>query len=143
MVQYMQLCAEDHVVDIGSGDGRVLTEAAALAGCRCTGYEIDSTLVDAASSAARARGLDSLCTFVCGDAVALLTKEIEAGGDVVQAVSVVALYLIPPALRAVRDVVYKLWSKGGVRIVTFVYHFEAWSYTDADPAFQLWSIAPK
>jgi putative methylase len=53
------------VVDLGSGTGRLAVGAALLGARPVVGVEIDPTLVDAASAAARAAGVD--VTFVTAD----------------------------------------------------------------------------
>ena len=180
MLAYVGVTAKDHVLDIGSGDGRVLVEAAALTGCRCTGIEIDAGLVDASVASAEVRGVGEQCTFVAADAVRVLQGWLEdeggagdgnkgggsaargeeggarggilgsvassegreegMGGNALGSVTVIALYLIPEAMRAIRDIVHRLWSRGGVRIVTNSYHWDDWPYDHADPAFGLWRI---
>lgn len=54
------------------------------------------------------------------------------------------LFLVVPALRAVRPLVRALWERGGVSIVTLGgYHFADWPYDDADLDFDVRVIYPK
>ena len=77
------------LVDLGSGDGRVVL-AAARRGLSATGVELDKSLVDGAHAAAAAEGLGSSASFECGS---LLDAELSADVDAVVA------YLLPDALR--------------------------------------------
>ena len=48
---------DDYVIDLGSGDGRILLRAAKGPGARGVGYEINADLVEEARSAIRAAGV--------------------------------------------------------------------------------------
>jgi predicted TPR repeat methyltransferase len=41
----MDLKKEDHLVDLGSGDGRLLLKAYKESGCKCTGYDISPIML--------------------------------------------------------------------------------------------------
>jgi predicted TPR repeat methyltransferase len=41
----MNLGKEDHLVDLGSGDGRLLLKAYKESGCKCTGYDISPIML--------------------------------------------------------------------------------------------------
>lgn len=45
IVDIMDLKKEDHLVDLGSGDGRLLLKAHGNSGCKCTGYEISPAML--------------------------------------------------------------------------------------------------
>lgn len=45
IVDIMNLKKEDHLVDLGSGDGRLLLKAHGNSGCKCTGYEISPAML--------------------------------------------------------------------------------------------------
>lgn len=45
IVEIMDLKKEDHLVDLGSGDGRLLLKAHSNSGCRCTGYDISPIML--------------------------------------------------------------------------------------------------
>jgi hypothetical protein len=54
------------------------------------------------------------------------------------------LFLVVPALRAMRPLVRALWERGGVSIVTLGgYHFEDWPYDRADFDFDVRIIESK
>ena len=45
IVNLMELEKSDHVVDLGSGDGRILLKAHKYSGCKCTGYDISPIML--------------------------------------------------------------------------------------------------
>ncbi len=45
IVDIMDPKKEDHVVDLGSGDGRILFKAHRVSGCKCTGYDISPIML--------------------------------------------------------------------------------------------------
>lgn len=60
--------SECYVLDLGCGKGAVSVRLAAELGCRCHGIDALPAFVEAAASAARARGVAHLCGFETGDA---------------------------------------------------------------------------
>jgi len=45
IVDIMDLTNDDHLVDLGSGDGRLLFKAHRQSGCKCTGYDISPIML--------------------------------------------------------------------------------------------------
>jgi len=74
----------DYLIDLGSGDGRIVI-AAAHRGARAHGVDIDPALVELAQQRARQAGVADLATFRQADAF-------EAD---IRAATVVTLYLLP------------------------------------------------
>jgi len=66
MLDLARLTPDDHLVDLGSGDG-VLVIAAARRGARARGIEYDPRLVEFSKGAARAAGVEKRTRFVRGD----------------------------------------------------------------------------
>jgi len=62
MLSRAALRKEDFLVDLGSGDGRILVAASAKAGCRSVGYEIEPELVERSRQHIREQGLEALAT---------------------------------------------------------------------------------
>lgn len=60
--------ADDVVVDVGCGDGRLVVRAAARSGCRAVGVERSAALVERARSRARAAGVAELVRIERADA---------------------------------------------------------------------------
>src|SRR6478672_408825 len=77
--------ADDFVVDLGSGDGRIVITAARKYGARGLGIELDAKLVEVSRENARKAGVSDRVAFVQGDVL-------EA--DFSKA-SVVTVYLLP------------------------------------------------
>jgi hypothetical protein len=59
--------ADEHFLDLGCGDGRLVVEAAARFGCKATGVENDPDLVKRARDRATAAGVDDLVDIVESD----------------------------------------------------------------------------
>ena len=58
---------DDILYDLGSGDGRIVIEAARQTGCRAVGIEIDPDLVDDSLRAAERAGMQDRVGFVVAD----------------------------------------------------------------------------
>lgn len=104
---------QDHVVDLGSGDGRSVI-AAAKRGARARGVEYNGDMVEVSRRAAVAAGVADLATFVQGDLY-------EA--DISQA-TVLLLFLLPQNLHELTPKFLELAP--GTRIVTNRYAIEGW-----------------
>eukprot|EP01062_Namystynia_karyoxenos_P044298 TRINITY_DN32585_c0_g1_i1.p1 TRINITY_DN32585_c0_g1~~TRINITY_DN32585_c0_g1_i1.p1 ORF type:complete len:385 (+),score=108.54 TRINITY_DN32585_c0_g1_i1:85-1239(+) len=107
--------AADLVADLGSGTGEALIFAAGRFGCRCLGVELDPDLVAQADRAGRAAGVDAQIDWVVAD-----FREVD-----LSAVTVVFLYLLPPVLRLIDDVLLRLWERGA-RIAANCYAVPGW-----------------
>ncbi len=67
MLEEVGVSEGDVVVDLGSGDGRILLRAARSRGARGVGYEINADLVDEARSAIRAAGVQERVEIIQRD----------------------------------------------------------------------------
>ncbi len=105
----------DYVIDLGSGDGRIVIAAAAR-GAFAHGVEIEPELVELARRNARRAGVDGRTAFVEGDIF-----EADIG-----AASVVTLYLFPDANLALRP---KLLAElaPGTRVVSNSFDMGEWT----------------
>ena len=63
MLGLARLQPDDYVIDLGSGDGRILIAAARSNGAHGLGVDIDPTAIAAANRNARAAGLTGLVSF--------------------------------------------------------------------------------
>ena len=106
---------DDLVVDLGSGDGRVVIAAARDFGARGLGIEIDPKLVAESEANARQAGVAERVTFRQGD---VLRADYRAA-------TVVTLYLLPNLVDKLKP---RLLSelKPGTRIVAHDYGFSDW-----------------
>jgi hypothetical protein len=85
MLELAKVRADDYVVDLGSGDGRIVLTAATKYGARGLGVEIDRGLVRKAQQAAEAAGVSDRAKFAVQDLYETPLGE----------VTVLTLYLLP------------------------------------------------
>jgi predicted TPR repeat methyltransferase len=104
----------DTLLDLGSGDGRIVITAARRFGTRGTGIEIDPRLIARARSGAAAAGVADRTTFLEQDLFAT---------DLTSA-SVITLYLLPAVNMKLRPTLQKL--KAGTRIVSHDWDMGDW-----------------
>src|SRR5438045_8282546 len=115
MLRYAEVGANDFLIDLGSGDGRIVQTAAKVFGARGFGVDIKEELVKRANEAAQQEGLADRVKFVKQD----LFKT-----DISQA-TVVTMYLLPDTVNLLKD---KLLTelKPGTRIVSHDYPLTGW-----------------
>jgi SAM-dependent methyltransferase len=75
----------DRLIDLGSGDGRIVVTAARRWGTRGVGYEIDPRLVGVAQQAAREAGVAHLARFAVDD---IYVADLSSA-------TVITMYLLP------------------------------------------------
>jgi len=107
--------AGDLVVDLGSGDGRIVIIAARKFGARGLGIELDQRLVDKSRENARAAGVADRVSFVQGD---VLTADISKA-------SVVTVYLLPGLIRQLQQR-FTGELRPGTRIVSHAFGMTGW-----------------
>ena len=109
----------ERLIDLGSGDGRIVIEAAKRYGARGLGVDIDPRLVRLARANARRAGVDPLASFAVQD----LYETDLRGADVITA------YLLPEVnLKLMPRLLEQL--KPGARIVTHDYDMGPWPYDE-------------
>ena len=115
MLRYAEVGPNDFLVDLGSGDGRIVLTAAKVFGARGFGVEIKDELVKKANEDARTAGLEERVRFMKQD----LFKT-----DISQA-TVVTMYLLPDTVNLLKD---KLLSelRPGTRILSHDYPLTGW-----------------
>ena len=115
MLELADVRTDDLVVDLGSGDGRMVIEAARRYGARGLGVERDERLVELARTAADKARVADRVSFTQGDIF-----EFNLRGA-----SVVTLYLLP---RLLVPLLPKLRAElaPGARIVSHDYPLESW-----------------
>jgi hypothetical protein len=67
LLEFADVTADDRLLDVGCGDGRVVVTAAEQIGCRAVGVERSSDLVERARRRATDAGVDDLVDIVHGD----------------------------------------------------------------------------
>src|ERR1051325_7036291 len=101
--------ADDLVVDLGSGDGRIVIAAAKKFGARGLGIELDSALVEKSRENARRANVAERVSFVQGDVLAT---------DISKA-TVVTVYLLPGLINRLQPRFEQL--PPGTRIVSHAF----------------------
>ena len=114
MLEIAKVGADDYVIDLGSGDGRINILAATKYGARGHGLEIDRRLIAQAEARARAAAVTDRVTFEEGDLFA---------ADLSKA-SVVTMYLMNRATMKLRDGLFALAP--GTRIVSHAASMGEW-----------------
>lgn len=121
MLDIAKVTPQDFVIDLGSGDGRMVI-AAAKRGARALGVEFTPEMVEHARRNAREAGVEGKATFVQGDMY-------EA--DISKA-TVLALFLLPHNLDKMKDKFLAL--KPGSRVVLNTYEVTGW---EVDETFRM------
>ena len=106
---------EDHVIDLGSGDGRIVIAAAKQRGARGMGVEIDGALVGIARREAQREGVAGRVEFM---EQSLFLAEIGQA-------TVITMYLYPRLMLQLRP---RLFAelRPGTRIVSHDFDMESW-----------------
>jgi SAM-dependent methyltransferase len=119
MLYLAQPKAGERLVDLGSGDGRIVIEAAKRFGAKGLGVDIDPKLVRLATENAKRAGVEALATFEVRD---LFETDLRG-------VSVVTMYLLPEVnLQLVPRFIDQL--KPGARIVSHDYNLGPWPFDE-------------
>ncbi|MBC7781278.1 MAG: class I SAM-dependent methyltransferase [Proteobacteria bacterium] len=116
----------DVVVDLGSGDGRIVTTAARLYGARGFGVDISQELVDLANTIAKKAGV--------GERVSFMHQNVFDTD--LRTATVVNMYLFPELMRLLRPKILNE-LKPGTRVVSHDFNFGAW-----EPDEQITFFAP-
>jgi ubiquinone/menaquinone biosynthesis C-methylase UbiE len=119
MLDLAQVRAGDHVVDLGSGDGRIVI-AAARRGATGLGVDIDARLVELSRRNAVHEGLEARVRFEQQD---LFETDVRSA-------SVVTLYLFPSIMRRVADKLAALAP--GTRVVSHDFPLPGWRIAAVD-----------
>ena len=105
----------DLVVDLGSGDGRIVIAAAEKFGARGLGIELDASLVEKSRDNARRAKVAERASFVHGDVLAT---------DISQA-TVVTVYLLPGLINQLQPR-FLAALRPGTRIVSHAFGMTGW-----------------
>jgi hypothetical protein len=115
MLRYADVGPGDFLIDLGSGDGRIVLTAAKVFGARGFGVEIKDELVKQSNEAAKNEGLADRVRFMKQD----LFKT-----DMTQA-TVITMYLLPDTVNLLKDK-FLAELKPGTRIVSHDYPLTGW-----------------
>jgi ubiquinone/menaquinone biosynthesis C-methylase UbiE len=115
MLSLARVTDRDFVMDLGSGDGRIVITAAQKYGARGKGVDIDGELVERSNASARKLNLDKVVRFEQADVLRADVRE----------ATVVTLYLLPDMMRDLRGKLLRE-LKPGTRIVSHDFDFGDW-----------------
>ena len=115
MLRYADVGPQDFLIDLGSGDGRIVLTAAKVFGARGFGVEIKDELVKKSNEAAKNEGLADRVRFMKQD----LFKT-----DMSQA-TVITMYLLPDTVNLLKDK-FLAELRPGTRIVSHDYPLTGW-----------------
>ncbi len=136
MLQVAGLRDGDVVFDLGSGDGRIVLEAARLnPKVHGRGVEIDEKLVRESSNAAQEQGLADRVRFIHQDAFDADLKD----------ATVITMWLFPELMRMLRPKILAE-ARPGTRVVTRIWDLGTWKpeYSeDSWPYIYMWVVPAK
>jgi hypothetical protein len=115
MLELAGVGPDDYVVDLGSGDGRIVLSSATRYKARGMGVDIDGELVELANASARRQGVADRVRFQQQDVLAT---------DLSRA-TVLTLYLLPGMMESLRPKLLRE-LKPGTRIVSHDFDFGEW-----------------
>ena len=115
MLEVAKVTPDDLVMDLGSGDGRVVVAAAKDFGASAIGVEIDAELIEQARESARAAGVADRVQFLQQD---LFQADISKA-------TVVTLYLMPMLNLKLRPRLFRSLQPG-TRVVSHAFHMGDW-----------------
>ena len=115
MLELANVGPRDFVVDLGSGDGRIVLTAAQKYSARGFGVDIDPELVEQSNAEAERRGLATRASF----------REQDVLQTPISEASVVTLYLLPGMMQSLQTKFLRE-LKPGTRIVSHDFPFGDW-----------------
>ncbi|MCC7483594.1 MAG: class I SAM-dependent methyltransferase [Burkholderiales bacterium] len=115
MLNMAKVGPKDFLIDLGSGDGRIVITAAKKHGARGFGVDLDRYLLKLANAGAQKEGVSDRAKFV---------EENLFNTDLTQA-TVITTYLLPEMNLKLRPKILAL--KPGTRVVAHDYHMGEWS----------------
>jgi len=114
MLELAKVGPDDYLIDLGSGDGRIVIEAARAFGARGLGVEIDPKLVELSRSRARASGVGERALF----------REQDLFKTDLTPASVITMYLLPDVNLQLRPKLLAL--RPGTRVVSHDWDMGDW-----------------
>jgi pimeloyl-ACP methyl ester carboxylesterase/precorrin-6B methylase 2 len=133
MLDLADIKPADVLIDLGSGDGRIVIAACKRFGIRATGVEIDPSLVRQSQTLARQEGLAGIATFVRADLF----------GYDLRPASVVTMFLTPGVNLRLRSKLLRELRPGS-RIVSHRFDMGSWTPAKtvqlADDRICLWVV---
>lgn len=114
MLQMAKVGPNDYIIDLGSGDGRMVITAAKKYGARGAGVDLDTVLLKRSSENAQREGVADRADFLEQD---LFETDLSRA-------TVITTYLLPEMNQKLRPKILNL--KPGTRVVAHDYHMGEW-----------------
>ena len=127
MLRLINLKKNDLLVDLGSGDGRILFQAAKT-GCKCIGIEINPTLYWWSKIMAKLKGYNNI--FILRD---------DLWNFDLKNVDVLTLFFIPSKMEKLM-IKIKNEMRPGSRVVSNMFKFPNWQYTENSGKMYLYIV---
>lgn len=121
MLELADVDSDDFVMDLGSGDGRILIAAAKEHGARGLGVDIDPARIRDSRYNARAAGVEDKVRFLQRDLFRTPVRDAD----------VLTLYLTPEINRALRPRILAEMRPGS-RVVSHAYDMGEWQHDERD-----------
>jgi len=115
MLTLAEVGPQDFVIDLGSGDGRIVLTAAKVFGARGFGVDINEKLVKEANESAKVQGIADRASFTIQD---LFKTDIRKA-------TVLTMYLLPNTVNMLKDKLLTELSPG-TRILSHDYPLAGW-----------------
>jgi hypothetical protein len=120
MLNMAKVNAKDYIIDLGSGDGRIVITAAKKFGASGFGVDLDEVLLKRANDTAKREGVAERAQFVEQN---LFETDLSKA-------TVITTYLLPEMNEKLRPKILRL--KPGTRVVAHDYHMGEWQPDDND-----------
>ena len=120
MLTMAKVGPKDFVIDLGSGDGRIVITAAKKFGARGFGVDLDEVLLKVAKESAKREGVEDRAQFFEQN---LFETDLNKA-------TVITSYLLPEMNEKLRPKILRL--KPGTRVVAHDYHMGDWQPDDND-----------
>jgi hypothetical protein len=120
MLKMAKVGPNDFIIDLGSGDGRIVITAAKNFGARGFGVDLDEVLLKRANESAKLEGVADRAQFVEQN---LFETDLSKA-------TVITSYLLPEMNEKLRPKILRL--KPGTRVVAHDYHMGEWRPDDND-----------
>lgn len=116
MLTFGELKAGEKMIDLGSGDGRIVIMAARKFHADATGIEFDADLYRQSSDKIKSLGLQKAARIIHGD----IAKQDYSWADLL------TVYLLPTSNDKIRPILEKQLKKGA-RVVSHDFEFSGWT----------------
>jgi phospholipid N-methyltransferase len=134
MLDMAKVTSNDYVIDLGSGDGRIVI-AAAKRGARALGIEYNLDMVELSRSNAQKEGVTAKATFEHGD---IFERDFSQA-------TVLTMYLLPDLNMKLRPKILEM--KPGTRVVTNSFTMDDWepdqTTSAGDRSVYFWIVPAK